>query len=694
MSKRFFAAAFAIGLLAVAWVGQGFVGTNWLALAMTVAIGCVYVLGAWELRQFRADTASLSTALQETASQAPAALPAWLDRLPLSLRPAVRQRLEGERGALPGPALTPYLVGLLVMLGMLGTFLGMVVTFKGAMFAMQGSTDLQAIRAALAEPIRGLGLSFGTSIAGVAASAMLGLMSAIARRERLDAARTLDQRIAGTLRPFSFAHQREETFRALQAQAGTLPQVVDKLEALMQRLDQRAQQLDAQLLAGQSRFHQEAAQSYGELARTVGASLQDSLVAAATAAGDSIRPVVASAMQTVVEQSTRENARVAEAMQQHNAKLAEAAQQQVQAVTEAAKRQADALTASAKQQTESLTASAKQQTEALTASVKQQAEALATSVKQQADTLTASFRDTARTVETGWQSALQAHARSSDAAAAALRESLADFTATFEQRSSALVSTLGDSFSASHQGQATRERERLQAWTESLEALGSRLEAQWQRLAQDTVQQMATLGGAMEAPVQRLLQTASEVPAAAAGVLSQLREEVGRSAERDNLALQERTTLLEKLGTVLHEVQQAAGAQRDAIATLVQSTTTVLEQSSTQFAQVLEANAGRATDTAAHIAASSIEMSTLAQAFAEGVQHFQASNGKVLDTLVQLESTLQRSIERSDEQLAYYVTQAREVIDLSITSQEGILGQLRQLQGKQAIVTLADEALG
>ena len=47
------------------------------------------------------------------------------------------------------PALAPYLVGLLVLLGMLGTFLGMVVTFKGAVFALEGSTDLQAIRSNL-----------------------------------------------------------------------------------------------------------------------------------------------------------------------------------------------------------------------------------------------------------------------------------------------------------------------------------------------------------------------------------------------------------------------------------------------------------------------------------------------------------------------------------------------------------------
>ena len=89
---------------------------------------------------------------------------------------------------LPGPALTPYLVGLLVMLGMLGTFLGMVVTLNGAVFALEGTSDLQAIRSAFAAPIKGLGLAFGTSVAGVASSAMLGLMSALSRRERMQAA--------------------------------------------------------------------------------------------------------------------------------------------------------------------------------------------------------------------------------------------------------------------------------------------------------------------------------------------------------------------------------------------------------------------------------------------------------------------------------------------------------------------------
>ncbi|REN18882.1 DUF802 domain-containing protein, partial [Mycobacterium tuberculosis] len=83
-----------------------------------------------------------------------------------SLRNAVRLRVEGERVALPGPVLTPYLVGLLVLLGMLGTLLGMMATLRGTGLALESATDLQAIRGSLGAPVEGLAVAFGTSIAG------------------------------------------------------------------------------------------------------------------------------------------------------------------------------------------------------------------------------------------------------------------------------------------------------------------------------------------------------------------------------------------------------------------------------------------------------------------------------------------------------------------------------------------------
>ena len=44
----------------------------------------------------------------------------------------------------------------------------------------------------------------------------------------------------------------------------------------------------------------------------------------------------------------------------------------------------------------------------------------------------------------------------------------------------------------------------------------------------------------------------------------------------------------------------------------------------------------------------------------------------------QIGSALEQSGARSDEQLAYYVAQAREVIDLSLLSQKQIVADLRQ----------------
>jgi hypothetical protein len=257
LNRLFFAAAFALGLLSIAWVGAGFVGSSGFALAMTALIGGVYLLGAQEIRRYRQTTASLAEALTQVP-QPLVTLGDWLVRVPPALQNAVRQRIEGERGALPGLALTPYLIGLLVMLGMLGTFLGMVVTFQGVVFTLEGSADLQAIRSALAAPIKGLGLAFGTSVAGVAASAMLGLASALCRRERLRAGQMLDTRIATALRPWSRAHQREESFKLLQQQVHGMPELVDRLQAMMTMMERQSLALSERLVASQDTFHGKA----------------------------------------------------------------------------------------------------------------------------------------------------------------------------------------------------------------------------------------------------------------------------------------------------------------------------------------------------------------------------------------------------------------------------------------------------
>jgi hypothetical protein len=314
MKKHIFTLAFLLGALVIVWVGFGFINTSVLALLMTMVIGAVYGYGALELRQFRHASFSLAAALNALPEKL-SDLDAWLVKVPASLRNPVRLRVEGERVGLPGPALTPYLVGLLVMLGMLGTFLGMVVTLKGAVFALEKTTDLEAIRSALAVPVSGLGMAFGTSVAGVAASAMLGLMSALSRRERMQTGQLLDTKIATVLRGFSVTHQRQETFKALQQQSQALPMVVEKMQAMMAQMENMSQQLNQRLLSNQEAFHSNVKGVYTDLARAVDQSLRESLHQSAHAASESIKPVVEAAMSGIAQEAKLSHDRMADTVQ-------------------------------------------------------------------------------------------------------------------------------------------------------------------------------------------------------------------------------------------------------------------------------------------------------------------------------------------------------------------------------------------
>ncbi|MCM2345206.1 MAG: DUF802 domain-containing protein [Acidovorax soli] len=797
MNKSVMAAIFAVGLAAVGWVGWGFVGYSPLALAMTVVIGGVYVLGAYELMQFRSATASLRMALAGSPAAPLSDLSGWLGRLAPSLRNPVRQRIEGERVALPGPALTPYLVGLLVMLGMLGTFLGMVVTFHGAVAALETSSSLESIRAALAAPIKGLGLSFGTSVAGVAASAMLGLLSAMSRRERLEVVRLLDAHVPTLFRPFSSAHRREEMLLALQTQAQALPLIAEHLQGLMEGLERRHGQLGEQLLTQQQGFHREAASAYTQLASTVGTSLQESLGASARQAGETIRPVVEQAMATLAQEAQRSHERLRE--------TTDAQLQALSAQWEGTARQvADTWTSALHSHTQtqgtlvaqldgalqSVTQAFDQRSSALVdslqASTVQAHAAQAVADQQRLESWNRSMEGMASRLGAEWQRTgmqmLEQQQRVGAALEGAVQQidhSLQTAAQAFDQRSDSLLTTLQDTVAQSHTAQVAADQLRQDGWSRSMQAMASTLSAEWQRAGAQTVaqqqgvcqalettatqitermteqvartlggaatlldqsdmllrtrmeaeaqwvqaqgqrmdeltgvwrtelvalrdaeaqrgqaaverldtlqaavaQHLATLGSALEAPLTRLLQTASDVPQAAAEVIVQLRQEMTRLSERDNLALAERTAMMEQVGTLLQSVNEAAVQQRAAIDALVGSAAQVLEQAGQQFAQSLGAQAGKVGEVAAHVAASAVELASLGESFNHGVGLFSASNEKLMESLQGIEGAIGQSMGRSDEQLAYYVAQAREVIDLSISAQQGIVEDLRRLHG-------------
>ncbi|TXI62076.1 MAG: DUF802 domain-containing protein [Limnohabitans sp.] len=788
MKKHAFHIAFALGALAVLWVAAAVASTHLLVLVMTSVIAAVYVFGALELRHYRTATAQLAQAL----TQVPADLQQlgdWMQRVPASLQNAVRQRIEGERSALPGPALTPYLVGLLVMLGMLGTFLGMVVTLNGAVFALEGTSSVQGMRAAFSEPIRGLGLAFGTSVAGVATSAMLGLMSSLSRRERAQAAQTLDGLIGSGLRHFSLAHQRLETFKALQQQSQALPLVVQQLQTLMTQMERHSQQLGERLLSHQDSFHREVKTAYTELAQSVDQTMRRSLSESMQLASDSIRPVVQATMSEMAQQAQTQHERMVgstreqlDTLNQQFASSAHAvAQTWAAALAQHDQRNAELQTGmqhALAQYAQTFDTRANALVQAVRNTWTEQQSRHDQADQERLQGWKSALQDMAAQLQSQWQHAGQQTLAQQQAVCDTLTQTAQAVTSQVQSQARQTMDDIAR-LQATHMGS---DQERLVAWQSRLQEMASTLQTQWQQATQQTLAQqqqvcdaldqtaqqirsdstahstqtlsditrllasseelvrariaaeaeaatqhtrraeelatllrtelsalreteaqrgeaavarlaelqtavtahLSTLGTALEDPIARLIETASEAPKAAAEVIGQLRQEISVSVARDNALLEERTRILGTLSTLLDAINHASTEQRSVIDTLVQSSKASLSEASSQFQAHVTAETGKLGDIAAQVTASAVDVASLGETFGFAVRSFNETNEKLIANLQRIEAAIGQSMARSDEQLAYYVAQAREIIDLSIDSQKDVLEALQQRQAQGA----------
>jgi hypothetical protein len=188
---------------------------------------------------------------------------------------------------------------------------------------------------------------------------------------------------------------------------------------------------------------------------------------------------------------------------------------------------------------------------------------------------------------------------------------------------------------------------------------------------------LSTLGTALEAPITRLIETASEAPKAAAEVIGQLRQEISVSVARDNALLDERTRIMATLSSLLDAINHASTEQRSVIDTLVTASAATLEQANNQFVAHVSSESAKLGDIAAQVTASAVDVASLGETFGFAVRSFNDSNEKLIASLQRIERAMDKSMTRSDEQLAYYVAQARDIIDLSITSQKDVLESLQ-----------------
>lgn len=742
---------FLAGLLAVCWIGAGYVGSNPVGLAVALVIAACYGAGAVELHRYRQATAGLGLAVAEAAT-APASLGEWLEKVPAGLRNAVRLRVEGERVALPAPVLTPYLVGLLVLLGMLGTLLGMMATLRGTGLALGSATDLQSIRGSLGAPVEGLAVAFGTSIAGVATSAMLGLLSALCRRERLLGVQQLDTRIATTLHVHSQAWQRAEAFRLLQAQAGLMPALVDRLEAMSAAIEAQSGAAGERLSASQDTFHARAEAAHERLAGSVQEALQASVAQSARAVGEALQPIMAETMAGISQQTIALQATVGDAVRAQLDGLASGFEASRAATTEtwnaalSSQKQAhDTLSAElrstlatlseqhdqrAVQLLETLAArldasvdawteaqgEQQQRHAALTHDLRSTLEgfsqlqgehgarlldSVGTRLDAWVNTLAERMDSSAGTHAQAWRDALQGQQSVNAELAERNQQALVAATASFDGHARSLVDGLQASHSGLQDRLEARDAQRLATWSDAFTQLSEQLGQQWadngaqvaasqqavcetlSRTAHEIGTQAQAHAAETIAEISRLVTLASEAPKAAAEVVAELRQKLSDSMVRDTAMLDERTRLLATLETLLDAVNHASTEQRTAVDALVSTSADLLERVGTQFTDHIAAETGKLDGVAAQLSGSAVEVASLADAFGTAMQSFGTASTGLGEQLQQVAGALDASMTRSDEQLAYYVTQAREVIDLSVLSQQQIIEELQQLAGRR-----------
>ena len=739
MTKNLSIAAFLLGAFAIVWMALGFLNGNILAFIVTLVIAIAYSIGFVELFHFNKATEQLHSSLKQLPDILDN-LDNWLEKLPSSLKTPVKLRIEGEKIALPAPVLSSYLVGLLVMLGLLGTFIGMVDTLSGAVNALQGTNELEAIRAGLTAPIKGLSVAFGTSIAGVAGSAMLGLTSTLCRRERVLTARLLDQKINGALRAFSLSHNRQVMTQALQEQAQSFPEVAQLLSQLTDRLDAMGEKLSETLIGNQASFHESTSKHYEHLAHSVENTIKSGLSDSAKLNADNLRPIMQELVRDIAEEnkvnqqfiSKALEAQLADLNQTHikaseavnktvadnishydaqheilNSKIlasAEGLQQGLQAQLSAAN---DANTQAGMQlnqqfaeaighydtQHESLNNKIMASFDNLSAQNQQLNQEFIQSSSQQYQALLSQHcaSDTER--QKIWQASFESQSQSLLATTESVNSNVAQqVTQTSAQLHQLLSSTesLLDARAATESQWLDQHQTRMSSIESSLEASllqlrndeASRSNAALERLAtlESTVtEHLSNLGQSLEAPMSRLIETASEAPKAAAEIIAQLRGEITKNIERDNSLIEERQKTMQQLSDVSASLHKAQESQQSSMTNMLENSASMLSELAEKVNLQFEQELLTLTASAATVADSSVELSSLSEGFTQAVNHFSEANTALVGNLNQLEQKLENNQNQSNEQLNYYVAQAREVIDHSLASQQTIIQQIQQM---------------
>jgi ABC-type transporter Mla subunit MlaD len=167
--------------------------------------------------------------------------------------------------------------------------------------------------------------------------------------------------------------------------------------------------------------------------------------------------------------------------------------------------------------------------------------------------------------------------------------------------------------------------------------------------------------------------------AALDSAVAHVRDEAAAALQRDQTLLASQRELVAELGSVTRGLADDSAQYRSTLERFSEHTSGLLQSTAAGFAASVEQGADRLAEVSEQFAAGAIELATLGDAMGGAVAQFDAVSAHLSSTLQGVAQGMQEAAGRSDEQLAYYVAQAREVIDHSALAQQKLLDQLREI---------------
>jgi len=579
-----------VGLSIVLRAAALYRGTDRLAFGLVALIGAGLLLGIVELVARSRRATKLSREI--------AALPATptdeiVDAASPPLRSALRARIAGSFAPASPPPFAAYLLGLLVMIGLLGTFLGLFESLRGAREALGSSGDVAALRAALGAPMAGLSRAFGSSAAGVSASAMLGLALVAVRRSEATVNAELGAYATGPLSSLTVSRRTLDALEAIARQGASLPVASDAMTRSAAALSDVAREVGAAL--------ERTTHTIGEDLRTVAQTMRTELKGAGDASARALADAVAPRLETAVGRVVETTARQAEATitridaasearlareTEHAKALRQSLERAVESVSAAQKTEAAALR-------ESIAREAKTLLDTMGAARELQAEAEAA----RATALAAKLDDTASAVATSLRDVVaQIGATLGETTAqvgARLDESTRGFAASLEQ---AALST-ERSFEAQRAASADADVERVRRLDDTIAAMTSRLAESTRSSDARTEVLLDRLEGVARGIETTFRETAGHVDASFAKTADRLdatfaatagRVEAAATSTVEQLGVSTRATLEQLSTTVTTTVQQLATSVTATVEQLSTAVTLTSEQLSATTASTAD----------------------------------------------------------------------------------------------------------